>query len=91
MLVPGGACILALFNALKLCSISFKQIIRTNQATELFGFNAFVGRLASILGPLMFSLITTFTGNQRLAIALLLPSLALGILLIEQIRLPKDS
>jgi MFS-type transporter involved in bile tolerance (Atg22 family) len=39
----------------------------------------------------MFSLITTFTGNQRLAIALLLPLLALGILLIEQIRLPKDS
>ncbi|MBE9175142.1 MFS transporter, partial [Synechocystis salina LEGE 06155] len=74
-----------------LCRSWFAQIITTNQATELFGFNAFVGRLASILGPLMFSLITTFTGNQRLAIALLLPLLALGIILIGQIRLPKNS
>lgn len=74
-----------------LCRSWFAQIITTDQATELFGFNAFVGRLASILGPLMFSLITTFTGNQRLAIALLLPLLALGMLLVGQIRLSKNS
>ncbi len=73
-----------------LCRSWFAQIIAINQATELFGFNAFVGRLASLLGPLLFSVISSFSGNQRLAIILLLPLLALGMILIGQVRLSQN-
>ncbi|MBE9204154.1 MFS transporter [Synechocystis salina LEGE 06099] len=73
-----------------LCRSWFAQITTTNQATELFGFNAFVGRLASLLGPLLFSVVSSFSGNQRLAIIMLLPVLALGIILIGQVRLSQN-
>ena len=70
------------------CRGWFARLIQINQATELFGFNALAGRLAAILGPLLFGVISSLTGDQRLAIGLLVLFLGSGAMLLSQV--PSD-
>ncbi len=52
---------------------------------ELFGFYAFSGRLASVLGPLSYGLILGATGSHRWAIASIIVFLAAGLLLLLRV------
>jgi UMF1 family MFS transporter len=70
-----------------LCRGWFAQMIEQEQATELFGFNALVGRMSSIFGPLLFGGLSAATGNQRLAMASLLLFLGAGGILLGQAKL----
>ena len=56
-----------------LCRGLFAQLIPHHRTSELFGFHALVGRISATLGPLIFGLTSALSGNQRLAMFLLLP------------------
>jgi UMF1 family MFS transporter len=74
-----------------LCRGLFAQMIHSAQAAELFGFNALVGKMSSILGPLMFGLISSVTGNQRLAVASLFVFFCLGGMILIKINVQKHT
>lgn len=62
-------------------------MVHTNQATELFGFNAFVGRMSAVSGLLLFGGISSVTGNQRLGVVAIAIFLGLGGMILSQVRL----
>ncbi len=47
----------------------FSNLIPKEQSSEFFGFNACCSKVAAILGPLVFGIISSATGNQRMALA----------------------
>ena len=53
-----------------------------------YRYNALAGQLAAILGPLLFGVISSLTGDQRLAIGLLVLFLGSGAMLLSQV--PSD-
>lgn len=61
-----------------LCRGLFAQIVPPQQSSELFGFHALVGKISATAGPLVFGVTSAVTGNQRLAMLLLLPFFLLG-------------
>jgi UMF1 family MFS transporter len=69
-----------------LCRGLFAQLIPPQQSSELFGFHALVGKISSTLGPLVFGLTSAVTGNQRLAMLLLLPFFILGGWVLSGLR-----
>ena len=71
------------------CRGWFASLVQVNQATELFGFNALAGRLASLVGPLLFGVISSLSGNQRLAMASLVLFLGLGAFILSQVPNPR--
>lgn len=63
-------------------------LIPTHRLAEFFGLWAFAIRLASILGPMGYGLITWLTdGNQRMAIAATTSLFLLGWLLLLPVNL----
>ncbi len=74
-----------------LCRGLFAQMIYNAQATELFGFNSLVSKTSSILGPLLFGLISSVTGNQRFAMASLISFFVLGGLILNQVKFSVQS
>jgi len=46
----------------------FSKIIPKNRRCEFFGFNGFASKIAATTGPLVFGLISSITGNQRIAV-----------------------
>lgn len=65
-----------------LCRGWFAAMIAPEQSGEMFGFHALVSRVSAILGPLMFGLVSSATGSQRLAVlSLLLLVLGSGLVL----------
>ena len=57
-----------------------------------FGAWTFAVRLASVLGPLLYGMVTWFSGgNQRLALASTAGLFVLGLLLLSQVRMPAQS
>jgi UMF1 family MFS transporter len=57
-----------------------------------FGAWTFAVRLASVLGPLLYGMVTWFSGgNQRLALACTAGLFVLGLLLLSQVRMPDQS
>jgi len=61
-----------------LCRGLFAQFVPPQQSSELFGFHALVGKISAMAGPLVFGVTSTVTGNQRLAMLMLLPFFLLG-------------
>ncbi|MFZ4640560.1 MAG: MFS transporter [Nodosilinea sp.] len=61
-----------------LCRGLFAQLIPHNKTSELFGFHALVGKISATFGPLIFGFTSALSGNQRLAMFLLLPFFLLG-------------
>lgn len=55
---------------------------------EFFGFFAFSGKLASVLGPLLYGMVLQSTGSQRLAMASILLFFIVGIALLLPLRDP---
>ncbi len=50
----------------------FSRIIPKGKRCEFFGFNGFASKIAATTGPLIFGLISSVTGNQRIAVFSLL-------------------
>lgn len=61
------------------------QLTPPERAAEFFGFYVQSGKLASMVGPLLFGAISASTGNQRLAVLALLPLFVAGLLLLGSI------
>jgi MFS transporter, UMF1 family len=65
-------------------------LVPADQSAEFFGLWSFAVRLASILGPLMYGLITFLTdGNQRIAIASTGLLFVVGLLLLLPLNLDR--
>ncbi len=61
------------------------RLIPEGMEAEFFGFYALMGKFSSILGPLVFGLVSTLTGNQRYAISSLLIFFLTGLFLIARV------
>jgi len=68
------------------CRSWFATLIPSEQAGEMFGFHALVSRVAAILGPLVFGIISSSTGNQRFAVLSLLLFIGGGSFVLSQVR-----
>lgn len=67
------------------------QLSPPDREAEFFGFYVLSGKFASIFGPLIFGIVSAWSGSQRLAVVSLLPLFVagLGILLtVEETRAP---
>ena len=61
-----------------ICRGMFAEIIPPEQSSELFGLHALVSKVSAIVGPLLFGVVSSATGNQRLAVLCLIPFFLLG-------------
>ena len=88
------ACLLGLVagSTQSLCRGLFATMISEHQTTEMFGFNALVGRVSAIAGPLTFGLISSVTASQRLGMLSLLGFFGLGSYVLSHVAIhPKQS
>jgi UMF1 family MFS transporter len=58
------------------------QITPPSREAEFFGFYVLSGKFASMFGPLLFGLVSEFSGSQRLAVLSLLPFFLVGLALM---------
>lgn len=61
-------------------------LTKRQDIAEIFGFNSFASRSSSILGPIVFGIISTVTGNQKLALASLFLFFITGLFLVLKIK-----
>ncbi len=61
------------------------RLVPEGMEAEFYGFYALMGKFSSILGPLVFGLVSTITGNQRYAIFSLLIFFVAGLFLISRV------
>ena len=61
------------------------QITPASRQSEFFGYYVQAGRVGAILALLLFGVISSATGNQRLAVLWLLPLFVAGLLLVWRI------
>ncbi len=64
----------------------FSKIIPKKKIGEFFGFNGFANKVAAITGPLVFGIIATLTGNQRIAMLALLPYFIVSLIIFSKIK-----
>lgn len=62
-------------------------MVPTERASEYFGFHSLVGKVSTALGPLVFGLVSTVTGEQRLAMLSLGLFFAAGAAILATVRL----
>ena len=62
------------------------KLVPKNKRCEFFGFNGFASRISAILGPVIFGSISSFTGNQRLAMLSLLPFFIISLIIFSKIK-----
>lgn len=62
------------------------KLVPEEQRFEFFGFNGFASKIAATVGPVLFGVISIVTGNQRLALAALIPFFAISFLIFTKIR-----
>jgi UMF1 family MFS transporter len=65
----------------------FARMVPTEQAAEYFGFHSLVGKVSTALGPLVFGLVSTTSGNQRTAMLSLGAFFVAGALVLWRVRL----
>jgi len=63
----------------------FAQFTPHNKSTEFFGFYGVMGRLASMLSPLVYGWIAYFTSNQRYSILSILFFFLVGLVLLQTV------
>jgi UMF1 family MFS transporter len=68
-----------------ICRGLYAQMVPPEQTAELFGFHALVSKVSAVGGPLMFGLISSTTGNQRLAMMSVLVFILAGGWVLFQI------
>lgn len=57
------------------------KIIPKEKRCEFFGFNGFAGKISATTGPIVFGAVSSFSGNQRLAVLTIVPFLIISFLL----------
>ena len=62
------------------------RLVPSDSQAQFFGFYAFSGKFTAFLGPLLFGIVTQWTGSQRWGLSVVLVMLFLGML----IMLPLD-
>ena len=62
------------------------KLIPDGMEAEFYGFYALMGKFSSILGPVTFGLVSTLSGNQRLAIISLMFFFVAGLILINRVN-----
>jgi len=65
------------------------RLIPKDKENEFYGFFAFSGKATAFLGPLIFTLIITYTNNMRYAILMLAVLFLFGILLLNRVDTDK--
>ncbi|MCK5611103.1 MFS transporter, partial [Candidatus Pacearchaeota archaeon] len=64
----------------------FGKIIPAEKRAELFGFNTFASRMASLLGPLIFGIASSFW-NMRIAILTIIPFFIIGVIMLVYLKI----
>ena len=64
----------------------FSRIIPKEKRCEFFGFNGFASKVAATTGPLIFGIISSLTGNQRIAIAAMAPYFIISFIIFYKIE-----
>ena len=64
----------------------YAQMVPPDQSGEYFGFHALAGRASSALGPLIFGLVSTMAGSQRMAMLSLGLFLLAGAMLLAKVQ-----
>ena len=55
----------------------------------MFGFYAFCGKSSSVVGPLVFGMVSyAFGGNQRMAVLSVVIFFVAGLILLQGVKLP---
>jgi len=67
-------------------AILSRFIENRQDSSEFFGFHTFTSRTSSIIGPLLFGIISVATGNQQIAFLSLGVFFILGLILLFRIR-----
>lgn len=62
------------------------QLTPAEKKTEFFGFYSFFGKSSAVLGPVLFGVISTYTGSQRWAILSLLFFFMAGIIALSFVK-----
>lgn len=83
----GGSAGLFLGSSQALSRSIMSQLTPEDHRAEFFGFYALFEKTATILGPLVFGVISAFTGNQRLASLSLGVFFLAGIFLLQKVQL----
>lgn len=61
-------------------------LVPENKHGEFFGFFAFSGKLASLLGPLLYGTVVQVTGSQRWAMGSIIVFFFVGLILLQFVR-----
>ena len=64
----------------------YNKIVPAEKRCEFFGFNGFASKAAATIGPLLFGIISVTTGNQRIAMAAIVPFFILAIIIFYRLR-----
>jgi UMF1 family MFS transporter len=67
----------------------YARFVPPSQSAEFYGFYAVSNKFASILGPLLFGLLTDITGNIRLAILSVVAFFLVGLFLLRTVDVEK--
>lgn len=70
-----------------ICRGIYARIVPVGKQTEFFGFNAMAGRVATLLGPLLFGFVSSSTGSQRMGLLSLLVFFVAGGVVIAMSKL----
>lgn len=66
------------------------SLIPKGKEAEMFGFYAFCGKSSSVLGPLIFGMISfALGGNQRIAVLAIGVFFLIGLILLQRVRDPR--
>lgn len=67
----------------------FSQLIPKKFSSEFFGFFATSAKMAGVIGPLMFGVLSQYTGSSRFSILALLVFLIIGMFLLSRVDIEK--
>ena len=62
------------------------KLVPDEKRFEFFGFNGFASKIAATTGPVLFGAVSVATGNQRIAMAALIPFLVIAFIIFARIK-----
>ncbi len=64
----------------------FSNLVPAKERFSLFGFNSFATKISAVIGPILFGTISSFSGNQRLAMLSLIPFFIASMIIFTRIK-----
>ncbi|MBS3092551.1 MFS transporter [Candidatus Pacearchaeota archaeon] len=64
----------------------FSNIVPRKKRFGLFGFNSFASKISATVGPVLFGAISSFSGNQRIAMLSLAPFFIISFIIFSRIK-----